>query len=111
MRKNEDDARAGCLGGWTKAVATWRHGTGMNWLKCTVTGLLAVFITAIVVPISVSMYLVRQMEKSQRDAVGAIGWDPIGLATLPRTWVILGGAFAAGFLWEYRWLKRHPRRK
>jgi uncharacterized BrkB/YihY/UPF0761 family membrane protein len=83
----------------------------MNWLKCTVTGLFAVFITAIVVPMGVCTYLATQVEKSAASRGGAIGFDPIGILGLPRVYAILGLALAAGFLWEYRWLKRHPRPK
>jgi hypothetical protein len=77
----------------------------MKWLKCAVTGAQAVFITAIVVPMSLCTYFQWRLEKSGRTNE-VIGIDPVGVLGLPLTWMLLGVAFAAGFLWEYRWLTR-----
>jgi hypothetical protein len=80
----------------------------MKWLKRVVTGVLAVFITASVVPMSLCTYFQWRLEKSGRTNE-VIGIDPVGIIGLSLTWMVLGLAFAAGFLWEYRWLKEKPR--
>ena len=73
--------------------------------KCIFTGLLAVLIAAIVLPMSVCVHL----SWASPPGEFSIGFDPISAARSPSVWVIAFVVFGLGFYLEYRRL-RAPQR-
>ena len=78
----------------------------MIYLKCALTGLLAIVAATVVVPVVgiVGIVLYTAIHSSQK---GSVGWDPISLihpSLLILTLVAF--CFTAGFFWQFRRLAR-----
>ncbi|MGC9996043.1 MAG: hypothetical protein ABSE79_12025 [Terriglobia bacterium] len=77
-------------------------------LKCILAGLLALLIAAIVLPMSVCVYLTWTVHPGHNEA--AIGFDPISMArSSPSVWIIAVTIFGLGFYLQYRRLKARQR--
>jgi uncharacterized BrkB/YihY/UPF0761 family membrane protein len=74
--------------------------------KCILSGLLALLIAAIVLPMSVCAYLTWTVHPAQNEA---IGFDPINAARSPTVWIIAVLVFGLGFYLQYRRLKARQR--
>jgi len=76
--------------------------------KCILSGLLTLLIAAIVLPMSVCVYLTWTVHPGKNEA--AIGFDPISMVRhSPSVWVIAVLIFGLGFYLQYRRLKARPR--
>lgn len=72
--------------------------SGMIYVKSTLVGLLAVFVTAVMIVVVGEVYVSIAFRSSQ---TGAVGWDPISLAK-PWTWLAAALAiFLVGFFWKF----------
>jgi hypothetical protein len=74
----------------------------MIYLKCVLTGLLAIVAATVVLPVVgiVGIVLYRAIHSSQK---GSVGWDPISLIhpSLPIL-TLVAVCFTAGFFWQFR---------
>jgi hypothetical protein len=76
--------------------------------KCIFAGLLALLIAAIVLPMSVCVYLTWTVHPGRNEAV--IGFDPISMVrSSPSVWIIAVTIFGLGFYLQYRRLKAQQR--
>ena len=76
--------------------------------KCILSGLLALLIAAIVLPMSVCAYLTWTAHPGKNEA--AIGFDPISMVrSSPSVWVIAVLIFGLGFYLQYRRLRARQR--
>jgi len=71
----------------------------MIFLKSMLAGVLAVFVSTLLVLLCVSVHLAL-VYKPQRQS-GTVAWDPISI-TRPSFWLLTLVVFLAGFLWELR---------
>ena len=79
----------------------------MIFLKSIFAGLLAVLIAAIVLPVSVCVYLTWTAHPGNNEA---IGFDPISMVrSSPYLWIIPVLVFGLGFYLEYTRLKARQR--
>ncbi len=77
-------------------------------LKSVFAGLLALFIAAIVLPMTVCVYLTWTVHPAHNEV--AIGFDPISLVrSFPSVWIIAVMIFGLGFYLQYRRLKARQR--
>ncbi len=77
-------------------------------LKCMLAGLLALLIAAIVLPMSVGVYLTWTVHPRHNEAV--VGFDPISMArSSPSVWIIAVVIFGLGFYLQYLRLKARQR--
>ncbi len=77
-------------------------------LKCILAGLLALLTAAIVLPMSVCVYLTWTVHPGHNEAV--IGFDPISMArSSPSVWIIAVMIFGLGFYLQFQRLKARQR--
>lgn len=83
-------------------------GHNMILLKSMFAGLLALFVAAIVLPMSVCVYITWTVHPRHNEA--SIGFDPISMArSSPSVWIIAVLVFGLGFYLQYRRLKARQR--
>jgi hypothetical protein len=76
--------------------------------KCILAGLLALLITAIVLPMSVCVYFTWTIHPDKNEAA-TFGFDPVAAARSPTVWIIAVLVFGFGFYLQYRRLKARQR--
>jgi hypothetical protein len=73
--------------------------SGVIYVKCTLVGLLAVLVAAILLVIVVVVVSISITSRSSQT--GTVGWDPISIAR-PLKWLVVAlGIFLIGFFWEF----------
>jgi hypothetical protein len=74
--------------------------------KCILSGLLALLIAAIVLPMSVCAYLTWTAHLGENEG---IGFDPVSAARYPPAWIVAALVFGLGFYLQYRRLNARQR--
>lgn len=70
----------------------------MIWFKCLVVGAVALLIA-----VGIGFFMIPLVLRMRTGQL--VGWDITSFARHYMVWLVLGLAFAVGFLWEYRRLK------
>ena len=71
----------------------------MNILRSTITGLAAVLVATVVLPV-LGLFGYTLFVKQEEGV--AVGFDPIAAAKFPIVWLIAAMIFTAAFYWQFR---------